>query len=311
LYKGTLVLKNVTTGEVISAADVKENSRIDSVSYIDDITQTNSINVAEYAVQTKTGIGIDVSGAGEIVALMPIGAVSSGVSAELITYLEESDDDFIYASVTGSTFTTVSTGNQNTTLEKAYTGDKQYIRAIGTNTGGIVNYGVIIQEKTPASNEDAWINDTITSVREYAEQIQDKTFRTTDYYYYLPEFPDEDYIELPRAPLQSINSITYKDNDGIIITLTTDNYNYDTKSFPAKIWLEYNKSWPSFTEYPFNAVTIDFTAGSTSVEEFKKENQTLYRWMLAAIGDLYTNREKTIEEFDQRGLMCRRIKSFK
>jgi uncharacterized phiE125 gp8 family phage protein len=311
MYDGVLVLKTAPTEEPITAAEIKINSRIDSETYGDSITETPSINIAEYSTGTQTGTGVDVSGAGNIVGLLAVGAVSSGVSASLVAHLEESDDDTTYTGVTGSTFTTVTTGNQNSVIEKAYTGTKQYLRVVGTNEGGKVIYGGLIQEKTPSWDEDTLINTNIAIARQRVEEVQNKSCLTQTWQYYLDEFPDEDYILLPRPPLQEVSNITYTDEDGVVSTLSSGKYIVDNYSEPPRIMLKNGESWPSFIEQEVNAVCVEYIAGSTSVAKFKERNYNAYQWIRAAVGYLNENRENQIQDFKTTALMEKRNWGFK
>jgi uncharacterized phiE125 gp8 family phage protein len=298
VYNGTLKLKTAPTQEVVSAANVKVNSRIDSNTYSGNIAETPSINVASYSTGTQTGTGVSTTGASEVVGLLIVGTLAGTVTANI----EDSDDDATYYAVTGSTFAVVTAANDNAVYEKAYTGDKKYVRVVGLTCSAAGIYGAMIQLKNPESDEDSWIEDMIATTRQYAESISDRSFLTQSHYLYLPQFPSENYIEIPRPPLQTINSIKYTDDDGTVTTLTTDYYNYDTKSQPGRVYLEDDKSWPSFTEYPFNAVEIDFTAGSTSLASFKESEMQTYHWIMASCSRLYEDREKTIDTLNCDGL---------
>ena len=84
----------------------------------------------------------------------------------------------------------------------------------------------------------------------------------------LDSFPDEDFIELPKAAnLASITSVSYVDGDGATQTLVqgTD-FEADTKSRPGRVRLCYGKSWPS-TRDQWNAVVVRYVVGWASVPE--------------------------------------------
>jgi uncharacterized phiE125 gp8 family phage protein len=145
-----------------------------------------------------------------------------------------------------------------------------------------------------STDEDDYMDDVIQEVRVFSETALNRAFLTQSWYYIMDTFPGEDFIELPRVPLQLVNSITYTDYNNDASTLTTDYYNYDVTD--NIIYLEYGQSWPNFTEKPHGAVVIDFTAGSTSVASFKEDNFDIYQWNLATAAKLFDNRELTLSE---------------
>lgn len=67
-------------------------------------------------------------------------------------------------------------------------------------------------------------------------------------------------IILPRGPVLSVDSITYKDISGTVQTLDPTFYNVDLISQPARIRPLYNGVWPQAL-FDTNSVTIKFTAG--------------------------------------------------
>jgi uncharacterized phiE125 gp8 family phage protein len=149
-----------------------------------------------------------------------------------------------------------------------------------------------------STDEDDYIEDIIKSVREFSEKLSDRAFLTQSWYYYLNKFPDEDYIEIPRLPLQQINSITYTDYNNDAATFTTGYYNWNV--LENLIYLEYGQSWPSYTEKPYGSVVIDFTAGSTSIASFKDTHMDLYQWNVATCARLFDNRELKIGDISLR-----------
>jgi uncharacterized phiE125 gp8 family phage protein len=100
-------------------------------------------------------------------------------------------------------------------------------------------------------------------------------------------FPSGDLIQLPRPPLKTVESITYKDRDGNISTLDPAIYFVDTDSEPGNVGLNPDQLWPSFDPFPVNAIRIQFTAGyeTTDIPE------TIKQGMLLLIGHWYENRE--------------------
>ena len=69
-----------------------------------------------------------------------------------------------------------------------------------------------------------------------------------------------DPIELPRAPLVSVESIKYIDDAGVEQVLATTVYEVDTTLEPGRIRRKYEQDWPDVRNQA-DAVTIDFTSG--------------------------------------------------
>lgn len=80
-------------------------------------------------------------------------------------------------------------------------------------------------------------------------------------------------IILPRGPVLSVDSITYKDLTGTVQTLDPTFYEADLISQPARIRPVYNGSWPTAL-FDTNSITIKFTCGyqQTVVEALTATN---------------------------------------
>ena len=94
-------------------------------------------------------------------------------------------------------------------------------------------------------------------------------------------------IQLPRAPVVSVTSITYLDVSGTAKVWASGNYVVTTGS-PGRICASFGTSWPATLPVD-GAVTIRFTAGygatSASVVETDKAAVLIY------LGALYRNRD--------------------
>jgi len=254
-----LKIKTEPSIEPVTVSELKEHLRIDSGTFADNISASPSINDASYSTGTSTGSGVDVLGY-DTVANLTAGAVAAG--ATLTAHLEESDDDSTYTDVSGSTFTEVSTGNQNTVVEKSYTGSKQYVRAIGTVAGGDVVYGIDVIKHAPYSSEDTYLEGLITAARQMVEEYLKRALIEQTWYYHLNNWPSkDDFIFVPLGTLSSVASVTYYDSDGTSNTFDTDSYIVDTYSNLGRVVLGYGESWPSDTLYPSNPITVEHTCG--------------------------------------------------
>lgn len=136
------------------------------------------------------------------------------------------------------------------------------------------------------SDDDVYIQTLIDISVAMIEQYTRRFYRAADYKVYLDQFP-YDYIDLQFAGISSVDSVKYNDNDGTEITLTTDDYDVDTKHEPARIYIAKSKTWPT-TENKPNSVTIAFSAGEETDDNIEKP---IIHAMKLLIGHFYENRQ--------------------
>lgn len=98
---------------------------------------------------------------------------------------------------------------------------------------------------------------------ETAEAITRRALLTQTWTLKGRDFPADDFILLPRPPLQSVTSITYVDPHGATQTLSSSDYTADTTHDPGRVVLNYGESWPSVRGH-HNDVTITYVAGWTA-----------------------------------------------
>ena len=284
-------IKTEPTIEPVTVTDVKTHLRIDSGTFAENISEELSIDIDTYSAGTSTGTGIDVQGY-NVVANINAGEVAAGAS--MIAHLEESDDDSTYEDVSGSTFTTISTGNQNVIVEEAYTGVKQYVRVIGTIAGGNVVYGANVVKYAATSAEDTYIGNLITVARQMVEEYLRRALITQTWYYYLNNWPESDeFIYLPFGNLQNGTApiITYTDSDGDGNIFSSDDYIVDTASNLGRIVLGYGEGWPTDTLYPSNPIVIEYLCGyGTSKTDIPL---AIRHAIMMIVGELYERRENT------------------
>ena len=135
-------------------------------------------------------------------------------------------------------------------------------------------------------------DDLITALIKIARQTAEKYCRRLlytqtqvmrlDYFYNL--------MEINRTPIQSISSIKYYDSDNTLQTLSTDYYDVDVKSSPARITLKYGATYPTIKERT-NAIEITFVAGWQTVAAIP---ENIISGMYLLIGHLYENRESVV-----------------
>jgi uncharacterized phiE125 gp8 family phage protein len=139
----------------------------------------------------------------------------------------------------------------------------------------------------------AYINTLITAVRQDVEDLTNRKLITQTWKYYLDQWPDKDYIEVPFPPLQSVTSIIQFTADDLLADLTEGSYLVDTDSEPGRIVLAHNYSWPTETLYPANPIEIQFVCGygllATDVPA------KIRQAMLLQIADLFENRQTIVQ----------------
>jgi uncharacterized phiE125 gp8 family phage protein len=101
----------------------------------------------------------------------------------------------------------------------------------------------------------------------------------------------KDKIDL-SAPLQSVTSVKYLDENGVEQTLASNQYIVDTYSEPAAIYPAYNVTFPNLYDQE-NNVKIRYVVGFTSggSPDSNPLPEPLKFAMMLIIGDLYANRE--------------------
>lgn len=126
--------------------------------------------------------------------------------------------------------------------------------------------------------DDALITALITGAREYCEGFQNRAYIEQTWDLWLDEFPYEDFIKVPKPPLQSVASVKYYDTANTEATFGTDDYFVDDKSNPGRVSLGYSEDWPTTTLRPANAVVVRFTAGYPTYSGTVDTNGTTVTW---------------------------------
>jgi len=144
------------------------------------------------------------------------------------------------------------------------------------------------------NDEDTVVSAMVTAAREHVEDVTRRAIVTQTWEYYLDAFPSGDAIVLPSGNLASVTSVKYKDSAGIETTMTaTTEYLVETNGEGlGRVVLPYGVSWPSFTAYPSNPITIRFVCGWTTAALVPYKIKAA---ILMLIADLYEMRgEPTI-----------------
>lgn len=133
-----------------------------------------------------------------------------------------------------------------------------------------------------------YIENLISAVRGLSEAYLNRTLITQTWEYYLDKWPDVNYIELPKPPLQSVTSVCIltEDEPGVLDPIY---YLVDVYSLKGRIVLNADQSWPTQTLYETNAIQVKFVCGYGSLAEDVPAG--IRHAILLQVGDLYDNRE--------------------
>lgn len=135
--------------------------------------------------------------------------------------------------------------------------------------------------KIDSSDEDTYLTALIKTCRKEAETFTGRAFITQTWVKTLDEFPrscdsptrytqetqrySRGIILLERAPIQSISSISYVDDNGATQPLDSSLYQLETGSdYTARLQPAYGQDWPS-TRFQMESVTVTYLAGFGSL----------------------------------------------
>jgi len=144
---------------------------------------------------------------------------------------------------------------------------------------------------TDLSAEASTIETMIQAVRERAEQITRRAFVKQTWELTLDGFP-YGAINLPKPPLQTVDSIKYIDTDGVEQTLDVAAYRVLTGGEPGAVQPVYGSLWPT-TLADLETVKIRFTCGYGPISHDTSLNvpKAILQWILIQVANLYENRE--------------------
>lgn len=129
--------------------------------------------------------------------------------------------------------------------------------------------------------EEFLIMSLIVAATQMAEHELGRALVAQEWTLKLDKFPSG-CIHLAMSPVQSIVSIRYVDAYGVAQELTE----YELVDSPSTPLL--NGAWPEGSD-----VVITFKAGFGEIEDVPKSIQ---QWILAHVGNMYANRESTIDK---------------
>jgi uncharacterized phiE125 gp8 family phage protein len=277
-----LTINTAPTIEPITRDELRTFLRLDTTDNTLDSQQT--IRPAEHAIIAAYGLvgeTITVGGSNATVYLHAGDCTGSTVTVKL----QESNDGIAWTDVTSGAFTVVTAANDNATQEKEYTGGYTYLRAVATVAVAVADFSVTVVLQTQATLDDDFLDECITAGRLQAEAFSGWTLIDTVWTLTLDSFPTD--FELPHAPLDSVTSIKYYDENNAQQTLAAAYYQVDTLSVLPRIKLNDGYSWPT-TYDKMNAVEVIFKTGYGTLTTDVPKNKRMAVMFYAA--DMYENR---------------------
>lgn len=153
--------------------------------------------------------------------------------------------------------------------------------------------GVKDHSRISITADDALLATYITAARQYVETRLSTALITQTWILYRDYFPGSEF-RLPRAPLQSVTSIKYTDEDGTESTYDSSNYQVDAVSKPGRVALASSASWPSVTLREMNGFYVTYVAGYGSGPS--NVPGPIKQALFLLVADMYEFRENSIVE---------------
>lgn len=119
------------------------------------------------------------------------------------------------------------------------------------------------------SDQDTYIGALISAARQACESETDRVFLTQTWVMGLCEFPE--IIAVPYPPLQSVEAITYYDENGSIQTLDSSQYQVENLSDPGMIAPARGCSWPTVDDETLTSIRVVFKAGWATADSVPVE----------------------------------------
>lgn len=142
------------------------------------------------------------------------------------------------------------------------------------------------------AHEDTLITQLIETARDHVETVLGRSLINRQWTASRDCFPScSNRLEIPVAPLQSVQSVTYYDAAGASQTLNSNKYSV-IKDDTTPGWIELlpDETWPD-TQQRSDAVAVTFTSGYGATDATVPA--AARHAMLLLIGHWYSNREAT------------------
>jgi uncharacterized phiE125 gp8 family phage protein len=287
-----LKLVTAPTTEPVTLAQLKLHLRLDSLAFADDITTYQSVPPGSHGVAAAYSlIGSTVDVAGKI-GIVNLNSGANGSGGKVDVKIQESDDATTYTD--WYAFTQIAESNDNLVYEKEYTGLKRYLRVVCTVATSACEFAVDVIAKSGVADEDTWLTNAITMVREYGEKYTQQAFVPQTWDVYLDDFPVADCIVWPKGPLTSLTGVYYRDTEGTETEMVlTSSYLVSVDAIPGSIFLPYGGCWPYQPLFPYNAIRLRGVCGYTGTAPYVIP-KNFYQAMLLHAGLLYKYRESDL-----------------
>lgn len=135
------------------------------------------------------------------------------------------------------------------------------------------------------TQHDEQLADLIKRAREQVEHDTDLVLFTSTWNETFEEF-DDCCLKLSKRPIQSVTSIVYRSGESTTTTLSSSIYSLDAAR--RQICLKYNQVWPTVYGETFDAISVTYVAGYTSLPEIPGVAKQA---MLLLIGYYFENRD--------------------
>ncbi|MBB98429.1 MAG: hypothetical protein CML67_02650 [Rhodobacteraceae bacterium] len=112
--------------------------------------------------------------------------------------------------------------------------------------------------RVSGTEEDPLISRLIMAARQHLERVARRALLTQGWRLYLDAWPPGRIIRLPVGPVQSVDSITVYDGDGLPMPLAAADHRLDGQAEPPR--LRVAAAAPAAIS-GFNGIEVEFTAG--------------------------------------------------
>jgi len=141
-------------------------------------------------------------------------------------------------------------------------------------------------------DENPLIKSLAMAATDYAERYMRRSLIDQVWTMYLDKFPICDYLYLSHGPITSINSITYRDQDGVTQTFDPTKYALDRgNQVDQRVYLLDGEVWPTDEAIEYDTVAISYNCGYGDEESIPDEIKTAIK-MIA--NHWYENRETVV-----------------